>query len=728
MKQLLLILTLCCVTFPAISQDTIFVRDDFEEYSNYDSLSPSPIYHFVDCTGKLTFNEIINKPFRNTIANSVSNTTYTTNSNWYKIIVKNCSKKYRHFYLQITFPKLEYGIISLYDTTLNGNIVVKNGNAVSDSLKDIVAGIRDAVTFNLDVEETKTLFLNLHSLKQNKEDYLSDPIVFIGVGSMDKRNQEDLLKRIYQGVILGFLLLMFIYHLSLFLKIRLKEYAAFCLYAFTASIFYTFRIGFGYEIFGYFTSHISAFTIPFCLLGYLIMALFYEDIKYSFRKSYWIVLTGTYALCILLFLSLIYIFIPQGGISIDIIDIIITILAIWVFIATIWTFVPYIKLVINKNKSAYYFLAANTVFIICFFLHFLRNTVIIGDALNEFAPYALYFGFAGQMLIFAIGLADKMRSTLKEKNESQKELINQLQVNAELQEKVNRELEQKVKERTLEIEQQKEEIITQSEEITSQRDLLFIQNKNITDSIEYASFIQQAMLTSQEVLNNCKLSNFILYCPRDIVSGDFYWFKQVKNYVYIVAADCTGHGVPGAFMSVLGISLLNEIVGKRDLNSPATVLNEMRKKLKKSLKQDEPGSASHDGIDISICLLDMETKQLQFAGAFNPLLVVRKGELIEYPADRMPVGVHPKDTVEFTNHEIQLESNDALYIFSDGFSSQFGGKDGKQFTRKRFKQLLIEAHSKPTETQEQFLKEKLEEWQNGFEQVDDILVIGITIV
>jgi serine phosphatase RsbU (regulator of sigma subunit) len=278
-----------------------------------------------------------------------------------------------------------------------------------------------------------------------------------------------------------------------------------------------------------------------------------------------------------------------------------------------------------------------------------------------------------------------------------------------------------------ELNQQNDEIAAQRDEIESQRDKLFLQKKDITDSIEYARFIQQALLTSHEILDNCQIQNFILFKPRDIISGDFYWFKQIKNYLYFTAADCTGHGVPGAFMSVLGISLLNEIVSKRDLNPPALVLNELRKRLKKSLQQDNPDTASHDGMDISLCLLDLETKQLQFSGAYNPLYLIRNNVLTEYSTDQMPVGVHPKDKIDFIGKEIQLQSNDQLYIFSDGYISQFGGEKGKKFNAKQFKEMLVEVSQLPMVIQQQMLEKRLVEWQGDIQQIDDILVIGVRI-
>jgi serine phosphatase RsbU (regulator of sigma subunit) len=284
-----------------------------------------------------------------------------------------------------------------------------------------------------------------------------------------------------------------------------------------------------------------------------------------------------------------------------------------------------------------------------------------------------------------------------------------------------------IEDKNEELNQQNDEIATQRDEIESQRDKLFLQKKDITDSIEYARFIQQALLTSHEILDNCQVQSFILFKPRDIISGDFYWFKQIKNYLYFTAADCTGHGVPGAFMSVLGISLLNEIVSKRDLNPPALVLNELRKRLKKSLQQDNPDTTSHDGMDISLCLLDLETKQLQFSAAFNPLFLIRHNELIEYSADRMPVGVHPKDKIDFTGKEIQLQSNDQLYIFSDGYISQFGGDKGKKFNEKQFKEMLVEVNQHPMEVQQLILEKRLAEWQGNNQQIDDILVVGVRI-
>ncbi len=336
--------------------------------------------------------------------------------------------------------------------------------------------------------------------------------------------------------------------------------------------------------------------------------------------------------------------------------------------------------------------------------------IAIADAENKRQKVIIFFVTFGllSILLFAIFILRTLNITRKQK-------------------KIIEEQKLQVDEANEELNQQNDEIAAQRDEIESQRDLLFLQKKEITDSIEYAKYIQQALLASHEIINNCVADYFVLFKPRDIISGDFYWFKQIKNYFYFTAADCTGHGVPGAFMSVLGISLLNEIISKRDLNPPGMVLNDLRKRLKKSLNQSNPETAAHDGMDIALCLLDIETKKLQFSGAFNPLILIRNNELIEFAADHMPVGVHPKDVIDFTNQEIQLQPNDLLYIFSDGYVSQFGGEFGKKFNITRFKQLLFEINNQTLDIQKKILDQKLFEWQNDNRQIDDILVIGIRI-
>ncbi|HKL08392.1 MAG TPA: SpoIIE family protein phosphatase [Bacteroidales bacterium] len=281
-------------------------------------------------------------------------------------------------------------------------------------------------------------------------------------------------------------------------------------------------------------------------------------------------------------------------------------------------------------------------------------------------------------------------------------------------------LEQIVKERT-------EEVVKQKEEIEKQRDEISDKNRSITDSIEYAKRIQSAVLPSEEFANDILPEHFIFFRPRDIVSGDFYWMTKKNNLLLLIAADCTGHGVPGAFMSMLGVSFLNEIVNRHEIITANAILNQLRADVKKTLGQEGKEGEAKDGMDIALCIVDLEKMKLQYAGAYNPFYLFRNNELIEVKADRMPIGIYIKEKDSFTNHEIDLQKDDVFYIFSDGFQDQFGGEDGSKFKTKKFKQLLLEIHQKPMEEQHKILEEMFDQWRGKWEQVDDIIVMGVRV-
>jgi len=288
-------------------------------------------------------------------------------------------------------------------------------------------------------------------------------------------------------------------------------------------------------------------------------------------------------------------------------------------------------------------------------------------------------------------------------------------------------LENLVQERTKEIVEASNEIREQAKIIEQKSVLIEQKSKDITDSIEYASRIQSALLPPVEMLESNFVDHFVLYKPRDIVSGDFYWFDKIEERIIFVAADCTGHGVPGAFMSMLGISFLNEIVHKNPEITAAEILNELRDYVKNSLRQTGKDGESKDGMDISLCVIEKDKTKLYFAGAFNPLFVIRNGELVQVDADKMPIGIYYEQEVPFRNSEWNLQAGDVLYMFSDGYMDQFGGTKGKKFYLKKFKELLVEIHTKPMKEQKEFMDKTIETWRGHLEQVDDILVVGFRL-
>ncbi len=289
-----------------------------------------------------------------------------------------------------------------------------------------------------------------------------------------------------------------------------------------------------------------------------------------------------------------------------------------------------------------------------------------------------------------------------------------------------------------EIEAQRDEIETQRDFVIRQRDKIAEQNQNIKDSIFYAQRIQEAMLPPKSFLEQLFSKHFVLFRPRDIVSGDYYWAVRRGQKIMITAADCTGHGVPGAFMSLLGISFLNEIASSlsdKDLK-PDIILGELREKIKISLRQTGGENETKDGMDMGLCVIDMEKNTLEYAGANNPMLLVRNGELIKYKADRMPVGIYIKDDQPFTRHTVELQPGDQFYLLSDGYIDQFGGPNGRKFMIKNFKQLVLNNSHLEMPKQKEILNKTIEDWINyninnpeaeTFTQLDDIIVLGFSV-
>lgn len=289
--------------------------------------------------------------------------------------------------------------------------------------------------------------------------------------------------------------------------------------------------------------------------------------------------------------------------------------------------------------------------------------------------------------------------------------------------KIKKEANIRLEEKNRIISMQKDEIEQQRDLAEAQRDQIAYQKKHITDSIMYAKRIQTALIPSLELFSD-KLEHFVLYKPLAIVSGDFYWVTTQGNKQVIIAADCTGHGVPGAFMSMLGVTLLNEIVNGKHILMPDQIIENLREGVIKSLKQVAEEESIKDGMDIAVCVVDFDENVLYYAGANNPLYLVRKGELMHYRADKMPAAIHYK-MQPFTLHKIDLQKGDAFYIFSDGYSDQFGGPNQKKFMSNQLKETLVAIAGEPMLKQGEKLNEIFEGWRGESSQVDDVTLIGV---
>jgi serine phosphatase RsbU (regulator of sigma subunit)/Tfp pilus assembly protein PilF len=279
------------------------------------------------------------------------------------------------------------------------------------------------------------------------------------------------------------------------------------------------------------------------------------------------------------------------------------------------------------------------------------------------------------------------------------------------------------------IKQKANDIISrQKQEVEKQKAIIEEKQKEITDSIQYAKRIQGALLASDAFLKKNLRDHFILYKPKDIVSGDFYWAAKTQEGKFLLAtADCTGHGVPGAFMSLLGVNFLNEIITGRQIVQPDKILDQLRKHIIEALNPEGTETEAMDGMDGVLCSFDLEKMELRFAAANNPLWLIRDQELLEYAPDKMPVGKYFEDERQFRLQTLALKKEDIVYTFTDGYADQFGGDKGKKFKYKSLQKLLLSIHHLPLEEQKNQLDQAIERWKGTHEQVDDILIIGVKI-
>lgn len=366
------------------------------------------------------------------------------------------------------------------------------------------------------------------------------------------------------------------------------------------------------------------------------------------------------------------------------------------FICCGYFFYIFIKGFIDKKEGAVPFLLSWLLLCFCVINDILYVRMIIET--GHTLPYGIFIFMLTQAYILSSRFF---------------QLFKQNQLLAFQLNEVNHSLEEKVKDRT--------------NSLKKINDQLTENHRMMKESLEYASRIQHAMLPEKDILEDDRYEFFTFYKPKDIISGDFYWFNKTDNKLIAIAADCTGHGIPGAFMSVLGVSALNELRYQLSIIlSPNKLLNELRERIKSSLKQTQTSTLNWDGMDMSCCVIDLESLEMTFAGAFHSAYIIRNNKITQLRGDRMPVGVHIVES-PFTKQKLQLEKGDMIYLFSDGYSDQTGGRLGKKFMKKQFRGLLQSISNSPLNIQEHYLKQRLENWQGQHAQVDDILVVGVRI-
>jgi serine phosphatase RsbU (regulator of sigma subunit) len=366
--------------------------------------------------------------------------------------------------------------------------------------------------------------------------------------------------------------------------------------------------------------------------------------------------------------------------------------------------IPQLLLSSEKEKFAfwismiYYFVLV--LFIDVLMVHFQKQSFPIVDRIHQFYPY-YKLGHIGVFVFVNLSIYHLRKVTFR--------------------------FEDRLNEKNQVLDFQNRELKAKGEKIQNQKNIIEQKSKDIFESIQYASRIQGAILQPINFMNEWGLDNFILYKPANVVSGDFYWGSLKDGKIIIAAADCTGHGVPGAFMSILGLAFIDDITDIRKISNAADILNFLREDIIRKLRQKgEPGEAK-DGMDISLCIIDEKAGTVSFAGANNPLYMISDETFSIINADKMPIGILPAPPEPFTNNVFEFRSGDLLYMFTDGYADQFGGKEGKRFMYRTFRELLLKNHTEPLHIQKEILDRTFETWKGSYEQVDDVLVIGIKL-
>ncbi len=264
--------------------------------------------------------------------------------------------------------------------------------------------------------------------------------------------------------------------------------------------------------------------------------------------------------------------------------------------------------------------------------------------------------------------------------------------------------------------------------LNQEQKVLMEHQKDLDDSISYAKRIQQAIMAPISVVERTLGDSFVLYIPKDVVSGDFYFVEKKNNYVFFSSVDCTGHGVPGALMSVVGFNYLHQAIMEKGIVQPDAILSHLDEGVTDRLRQTGGESGVKDGMDLGLCALNLDTRELQFAGAYNPLYVVTKDGLTETKADKLPIGMNEDGVVDvYKNHTFQLEKGDCVYVFSDGYADQFGGPHGKKFKYAQLREVLAGLFNVPMQDQKKALIKAFEDWKGDEAQIDDICIIGVRV-
>jgi len=656
------------------------------------------------------------------LKHEVSNLDFTSSTYWLKFSIVN-QTKFSEFIIETARPITN--LVEFYEVE-NDQIIhhLRNGDGIKFSEKPI-QNRKILFPFELKNNHQKDFYLKLKS----DGEVLTLPLI---IYQKDEFYALDSKIQFYNGLYYGILLLIIIIYFFFFLFLQDKTFLYYIIYV--AGIFllqfsldgYSFQFFFSHQL--YLASHIVLISASLAVFLVLLYARVYLNLKSKLPRFNKIYISLQIVMLGLGVLSLIPGFVYE--IMYPMINAV-SLISILLILYTVYYF---------KTKGitiCNYFTGAFTVLIIGAVIFILGNFNIIFDPL--ISQNALKLSSGLEVIILSVSMATKYRDMQKAKERVQEEALKNLEEKNKLMDTMNVQLEEQVKERIA--------------ELSNQKQILEEKNHEILSSIRYAERIQSAILPSQSQVAQLLPKSFIFYQPKDVVSGDFYFVEETtasngEKLVLFAAVDCTGHGVPGAFMSIVGNSYLRQSVHEEHINSTGEALGFLNDGVCRTLRQDFQKSIVRDGMDIALCAINFEKLELYFSGAKNPIFIIRNSKLPEIVESKRnpvyneennlylnvikgeshPIGAYIGETLKpFKTHKVKLEKGDVIYVFSDGFSDQFGGEKGKKYNIKNFKQFLIKISQEPMSNQKELIEKEFFSWKKDFEQIDDICVIGVRV-
>ncbi len=643
---------------------------------------------------------------------------FATSRFWVKFSIENNSNE-REFILETARPITDK--VFLYQIK-DGKVVREyiNGDDFDYSQKDILHR-KNLFPLTLKKGEPQNFILELSSGGEG----INIPLKIHAVRDF---YTADYKMQFRNGFYYGVMCLIIVIYFFFFLLLKDRTFLYYILYVFFQGLLQFSLDGYSHQHFftnnAFLVNRFPPFAGAMAILFMLIYVNHFLVIKTNYKKLH----LAFKAAGVLMILAIIFLFLPGKlhALSYPMINAF-SLLSILLSVISIFYLRSKRVKVDNYFTLAFVILISGAVVFILGNFGVIKNSTI---SLNSLKISSIL-----EVIILSISMSYKYRELQKEKEEAQAIVLKNLQERNAFMDEQNVKLEHQVKERTAEINLQKEELATINEEVFS--------------SIKYAKRIQEAILPSYEQIKELLPESFILNRPKDVVSGDFYFMEKTtskdgQEYVLFAAVDCTGHGVPGAFMSIVGSNLLSQGILEKKIHSPAKALDYLNEGVSATLKQNMDNSTVRDGMDIALCALSKDLKQLSFAGAKNPLYIIRATgkdagtltekqsldglTLYEIKGDKHPIGKYADETLkEFTNHTVQLQKGDVIYVFSDGYADQFGGERNKKFNYRRFRELLLKISQLEMAEQLEILEKEFEKWRGNEEQVDDVLVVGVKV-